>query len=341
VTWRTEEWAEPSGAWDDFVRMAADGTVMHLRSWKSVLSEAYGHPTFLLAAADSGTLRGVLPLALVRSPFLGRSLVSMPFMDYGGVCGGQANGTAERMLLEAATALAGRTRAKLVLRYLRDPGLPLPRSLDKVTMWLDLGQDEGQLWRRLPPERRNRIRKAQRSQLDVTFPGPEGLDDFYSVYAQNMHALGSPAHSRRFFAAVLRHLAESTRLVLVRDGNRPVGANLMLVHGGMISMPWVSWIRAATAKCPNQLLYWETMRFGLRNGCRVLDLGRSSRQSGSFEAKRQWGARPVQLHWHYHPKTAIPGSELSRVAWAARLWRRLPFRVATRVGPWLRRGIAN
>jgi FemAB-related protein (PEP-CTERM system-associated) len=280
-------------------------------------------------------------LALISSPFFGRSLVSMPFMDYGGVCGGQADRGAEGALLDAATALARRKGAKLVLRYLRDPGLPLPRSLDKITMWLDLGRDENELWQRLPPERRNRIRKAQRSHLDVVFPGSEGLDEFYSVYARNMHALGSPAHSRGFFAAVLRHLGDSTRLVVVRDGNRPVGASLMLLHGGMISMPWVSWVRSALSKCPNQLLYWETMRFGLRNGCRVLDLGRSSRNTGSFEAKRQWGARPVQLYWHYYPETAVPGRQLKRVAWAASLWRRLPLGVANRAGPWLRRGIAN
>jgi FemAB-related protein (PEP-CTERM system-associated) len=286
-------------------------------------------------------LEGVLPLTLVQSPFFGRSLVSMPFMDYGGVCANGATAV-ERSLVEEVTRLAARLDAKLVLRYLRDPGLELPCSHEKLTMWLELGTGEESLWKRLPSERRNRIRKAQKSGLKASVPGPEGLDAFYEVFARNMRDLGSPVHSRGFFESVLRHLPDSTQLLVVRDGERPVGAGLMLLHQGMISIPWVSSLRPAFRKCPNQLLYWEAMRFGIAHGFHTLDLGRSSRDSGTFEAKRQWGARPVQLYWHYHPENAAPpGQEVKRASWAVGVWRHLPLAIVNRVGPQLRRGIAN
>ncbi len=323
------------------MREAADGTVMHLHAWKEILQEAYGHRILLLAAMRGGEIEAVLPLALVESPFFGRSLVSMPFMDYGGVC--QGSGTdAEEALVKEATSIAGRLDAKLVLRYLRKPELDLPCSLEKVTMWIALGTSEEALWRRLSPERRNRIRKAQGSGLEASFPGPEGLDAFFEVFARNMRDLGSPVHSRRFFEEVLGRLPDSTQLLLVHDDGRPVGAGLMLLHAGMISIPWVSSVRPAFKKCPNQLLYWEAMKFGISKGFHTLDLGRSSRGSGTFEAKRQWGARPVQLYWHYHPETAAPpGEEVKRASWAVGVWRRLPLAVVNRVGPHLRRGIAN
>jgi FemAB-related protein (PEP-CTERM system-associated) len=341
MTLRVCEWTGGPEPWDRFVRASGDGTIMHLHAWRDILREAYSHPVWLLAAEESGTLRGVLPLALVRSPVFGRSLVSMPFMDYGGVCAGPA-AESERPLVEEASRLAAELRAKLVLRYLREPDLELPRSLDKVTMWLELGTSEESLWRGLPSERRNRIRKAQRSGLQASVCGSEGLEEFYAVFARNMRDLGSPVHSARFFEAVLRHLPGSTRVLLVRDAGSPVGAGILLLHEGMISIPWVSSLRSAFAKCPNQLLYWEAMRFGIANGFRVLDLGRSSRNSGNFEAKRQWGARPVQLHWAYHPDDAEPpGEEVRRAAWAVGIWQRLPLGLVNRVGPWLRRGIAN
>lgn len=335
------EWGGSAQAWDAFVEGAADGTVMHLHAWKDVLFETYGHPCFLLAAQDGDELRGVLPLALVRSPFFGRSLVSMPYMDYGGACLGR-HAEAERPLVEAATALARQHRAKLVLRCLEQAHVDLPCSLDKVTMWMKLGQEEDALWRRLPSERRNRVRKAQRSGLQTVFPGSEGLGEFYAVFARNMRDLGSPVHSPRLFEAVLRHLGKAAQLLVVRDAGRPVAAGLMLLHGGMISMPWVSALRESSAKCPNQLLYWEVMRFGIANGFHTFDFGRSSRDSGTFETKRQWGAEPVQLHWHYAPPDAAPpGSEVQRASWAVDVWRRLPLGLVNRVGPWLRRGIAN
>jgi FemAB-related protein (PEP-CTERM system-associated) len=341
VSFSVSEWTGPAETWDALAHGASDGTVMHLHAWSGVLSEAYGHRTFMLAANEDGMLRGLLPLALVKSPLFGRSLVSMPYMDYGGPC---CDSSAEVgvALVEAACSLATQQRAKLVLRCVQESALGLPCSLEKVTMWLELGTDDQALWRRLPSERRNRIRKAQRSGLCAAFPGPEGLDEFYSVFAHNMRDLGSPVHSPRLFEAVLRRLGPAARLVLVRDGANAVGAGLMLLHRGMISMPWVSSLRSAFAKCPNQLLYWEAMRFGIANGLRVLDLGRSSRDSGTFEAKRQWQAHPVQLHWYYHPSSASPpGDEVKRASWGTGLWRRMPLPVANRLGPWLRRGIAN
>src|SRR5687768_665457 len=127
---------------------------MHRHGWKAVLERAYHLRTEYLSAWSGGTLRGVLPLALVRGLLGGGTFVSMPFMDYGGAC---TNGDddAEQALLEAATALAAREGRPISFRYLRQPQTALPCSKEKVTMFLELGGDEAALWRRLPSERRN------------------------------------------------------------------------------------------------------------------------------------------------------------------------------------------
>lgn len=352
------EWTGRGEDWDAFVETAPDATVMHLHGWKDVMERSYGHPTRLLAARDGGGLTAVLPLTLVRGPLLGASLVSMPFMDYGGVCGDTA---AERPLVDAAVRLAHEEGAELVLRCLRKPDLDLPCSLEKVTMHLELGTSEDALWKRLPSERRNRIRKGQKSGLVASVEGSSALPGFYDVFATNMRDLGSPVHSRRFFHEVLAALGPAARIILVRHEGRPVGAGLMLIFRGTISIPWVSSLRAYFAKSPNAVLYWEAMRFGIAEGHRVLDLGRSSWNSGTFEAKRQWGARPVQLYWHHtRPGDAVPedgdrprlwqrllgmpaGARLQSglSTWPVQLWKRLPLGVANAVGPWLRRGIPN
>jgi serine/alanine adding enzyme len=338
---RITEWTGSAERWDSFVASCGDSTVMHLHAWKGVLKGAYGCRTHFLAALEGDEIRGVLPLALIRSPLLGKSLVSMPFMDYGGACVGQSE-EVEEPLVSRAREIAAGAGAKLVLRYLRKPALALPCSLEKVTMLLDLGPGDELLWKRLPPERRNRIRKGQKNGLQASFHGAEGVDDFYAVFAENMRDLGSPVHSLGFFREVVTRLGDHARIVLVRLGDRAIGAGLMLLHGGMISIPWVSSLRTFFDKCPNQVLYWEAMRYGIAHGYRTLDLGRSSRDSGTFEAKRQWGAEPVQLYWHYDPESALPpGEEVKRMSWAVGVWRHLPLPVVNTVGPWLRRGIPN
>jgi len=107
----------------------------------------------------------------------------------------------------------------------------------------------------------------------------------------------------------------------------------------------VSSLREAFALCPNFVLYWEVIRFGCRSGYRVLDLGRSFRSAGTFEFKRQWGARPHTLPWIF--LEARPGGpppvdrDASRFDALIRAWKKLPVPVANVVGPWIRRQVPN
>ncbi|MCW5570588.1 MAG: hypothetical protein KIT78_05795, partial [Steroidobacteraceae bacterium] len=76
--------ADFESAWDDFVRAHPDGTFFHLAGWREVLRRAFGHRTHYLVARAGGEVRGVLPLAEVKSRLFGHSLVSTPFCVYGG-----------------------------------------------------------------------------------------------------------------------------------------------------------------------------------------------------------------------------------------------------------------
>ncbi len=333
------EWHD-GAAWGAFVDSAPDSTVMHRWAWRDAIARAYGHRSVHLAATAGGELRGVLPLTLIRSRLFGRSLVSMPFMDYGGVCA--LDDGVERALVTAALDLARSERAKLDLRHMGDHAVDLPVSLEKVTMVLELGSTEDETWRGLPSERRNRIRKGQRAGLTAQVGGEELLPEFHKVFAANMRDLGSPVHAVRFFHEVLAFLPDRAWVLVVRSGPVPVAGAVMLAHHGTLSIPWVSSLRSSRALCAGQFLYWEAMRFAISRGHRVLDFGRSSKGSTTYESKRQWGAEPVQLYWHYYPETAPPPAETAdRMEWAAKLWRRMPLPLANALGPSLRRTISN
>jgi serine/alanine adding enzyme len=335
-----ERWAD-GAAWDRFVQAAGDSTVAHRWAWTSVVPAAYGHQVLPLAAVRQGALVGVLPLVRVRSRLFGHSLVSMPYLDYGGVCG-NGDPAAERALVAAATELARSEGAELELRHLTDRPVGLPASLRKVTMTLDLHGGEDAVWRRIRSGRRGQVRKARRNGLTATWHGEEALAPFYRILAANMRDLGSPVHRRRFFASILDHLGADARILLVRNGTEPVGAGMVLVHRDRVMLPWVSSLRASFALRPNQLLYWEAFRHGVERGCGLFDFGRSSWDSGTFESKRQYGAEPEQLYWHRWPPDAAATDEpSSRLEWAARVWRRLPLPVANLVGPMVRGGLTN
>jgi len=331
--------------WDRFVEQHPAATVAHLAAWGPIVRGTYGHEAVYLAARDGADLLGVLPLVFVRSRLFGHRLVSMPFLDYGGVLT-ETGAPHERALVDAALELARERGAQSVgLRQLHRGGLEHPTTSDRVTMLLELGT-EAEAWKALPPERRNRIRKGEKNGLEPVWGGAELLDDFYRVFAVNMRDLGSPVHARRFFTLMLEHLPGVARVLLVRDrGGRAVGAAVCLFFRDTIMVPWVSSLREAFALCPNFVLYWEVIRSGCRAGYRVLDLGRSFKNKGTYEFKRQWGARPCTLPWLFLDVVADAAPSVDRDASRFELlvaaWKRVPVFAANALGPWIRGQVPN
>jgi hypothetical protein len=126
------------------------------------------------------------------------------------------------------------------------------------------------------------------------------------------------------------------------DG-RTIAAGLALWHRGTIEVPWASSNKDHKALCPNNLLYWEAIRFAIAGGFRTFDFGRSTPGEGTFKFKEQWGAKPRQLFWQY----LLPGGghlpdlnpKNPKYALAIKAWQRLPVPVTKLLGPMIVRGI--
>jgi CelD/BcsL family acetyltransferase involved in cellulose biosynthesis len=148
-------------------------------------------------------------------------------------------------------------------------------------------------------------------------------------------------HARRFFQAILDAFADQARIALVRQGTQVIGGLIALAFKDSLIVPWASSLRQYRSLCPNMLLYWETLRKACVEGFRRFDFGRSSRNSGTYRFKRQWGAAEEPLYWYTIPLTACPRIKLSRGDWKgeflARLWHYLPIHVTRLAGPHIRK----
>jgi FemAB-related protein (PEP-CTERM system-associated) len=329
-------------AWDAYVSGCPSAGVYHRSGWGRVIERSYGHAPIYLWACDEAGVRGVLPLALFRGALGGRSLVSLPFLDEGGVCADSE--TVSAALWEAAQRVARRERAEVVeLRQGPPSGLPLASLGSKVSVMLELAGESQAMWKRLDAKVRNQIRKAMTSGLTAAWYGIEGLDDFYAVFAQNMRDLGSPVHGRRFFAAILEEFAGDARLLLVREGPRVVAGGVCMVFRDTVLVPWASSLREWRSRCPSNLLYWEVIRSGCDKGLRWLDFGRSSPGGGTYKFKMQWGGQERRLHWQVDPsdRASVIDADNPRYRWLVGAWQRLPVPLATAIGPVVRRRLSN
>ncbi len=338
-----EEYQGQSDQWDDYVNAHPDGLNYHRFGWRRVIVESFGHAAPYLMARDSvGNTKGILPLIHLKSRLFGSILVSVPFVNYGGLL--TDSHEASVALLEKAIQLRERLGASHIeLRHLRDMSQGLASRMHKVTMLLPLEADTDTQWCQFNAKLRNQVRKAQKSGLTARWGGVELLDDFYEIFVRNMRDLGTPVYSRRLFEQVLTIFPDCSRIIGVYLDGRVVAAGLASWFRSTLEIPWASSNKDFKALCPNNLLYWEAIRHAIEQGFTTFDFGRSTPGEGTFRFKEQWGARPHSLHWQYALKNGAVLPDISphnpKYELAISIWQRLPLWVTRILGPAIVRNI--
>jgi serine/alanine adding enzyme len=327
-----------AAAWDAFVDVAPGASVYHGYAWRRLVQSVFGHQTIYFAAREGAKVVGVLPLVRLKSRLFGDFLVSVPYFNYGGVVASSPE-VCDELLRHAAQAAQLMGVSHVELRHSEAGRHTWPARTDKVSMLLKLPATAEALHKSLSSKLRSQIKRPLREGATSTFGGEELLDAFYAVFSQNMRDLGTPVYSKRFFAAILQTLGERARIAIVHLKQAPVAAALLITHRKTTEIPWASSLREVNGLGVNMYLYSSVLEFAVRQGSAVFDFGRSTLDSGTFKFKKQWGAEPLQLHWHYWLKSGgelprlNPSNPKFRLAVAA--WQKLPLPVANWLGPHL------
>ena len=155
-----------------------------------------------------------------------------------------------------------------------------------VTFTLDLTPGPEKLLKNLPRDTRYAIRKSQKAGLAWT----EDLTDrdFYEIYAQSVHRLGTPVFSRELFLALRREFPRSCRLFGVRKGNAAIAGVLCFYFRDQVLPYYGGSIAESHRDSPNNFMYWSLIEQSSREGCRGFDFGRSKKGTGSFDFKSAW-----------------------------------------------------
>ncbi|HEY7877100.1 MAG TPA: GNAT family N-acetyltransferase, partial [Gemmatimonadaceae bacterium] len=282
---------------------------------------------------------GILPLVRVRSRVFGHYLVSMPFLNYGGPLG---DDDAVRALAGAADRIAQHDHVTLLeLRSRRALPLSLPVSHRKITVLLDLPSTAPELWSRLPAKVRSQVRRPQKDGVTVLF-GADQVAPFFTVFARHMRELGTPTQPRRLFDIISEVFGDDVWFGCAYLSTHPVAAGCAFRWGGEVEMTWASSLASHNRVAPNMMLYWSFMERAIDAGLSTFNFGRCTPESGTHRFKRQWGTRDEILWWYGRAAregAKTPSPDDPGYAWGPRLWKRLPTRVATALGPRIARFI--
>lgn len=328
---------EYEAAWSQFVSDHPDATIAHEIGWREVIRDSLGHRPIYLTASEGPRITGILPLFLVKTWWQSRYMVSLPWIDYGGVCA--SDNESERLLLKRACEITRQHKAEFMeLRSVdSSPISDLEVSEKKVTFLLELDKDPEIVWKGFNAKLRNQVRKADKSGLVTEYAGLEKLDLFYRVFARNMRDLGTPVWGKDFFERILTRFADTAKIILVKMNDKTIAAGLVLAFKDRLYVPSASSYRSYLKYCPNHALYWRVIKDACEQGYQYFDFGRSTWDSNTFKFKKQWAPEPRQLRWQYHLNKAdeIPAINPNNPKYRLfiGMWRMLPLSVANMVGP--------
>ena len=329
--------------WDRFVQASPSGTFFHLSGWKTVIETILGHRCFYLAAHNERGISGVFPICWVRNKIFGDCLVSLPLAAYGGICA--EDESSYFSLLAAGSDLANR----LGVRYLemRNRSEPFPTSLPGrplyVTFIKDLSPGEETLFKGLSYNARHRIKKCKKAGLEWT--EEVTLEDFYEIYARNVHRLGTPVFSQNLFSLLRSVFPEHCRLFGVRKEGRLIAVDFCYSFKQQLLAYYAGSLEEFYRYAPNNFMYWNLIAQCCREGFQSLDFGRSKHGTGSFDFKMGWSMELFDLPYRYQliRSKHIPHltSVDSKFRLPIALWKRMPFAWTKTIGPRLLRWIPS
>lgn len=317
----------------------------HRQPWLNAICNGLQHEQFVFVSrsVEDDGVDGLLPLALVRSSLFGRFLVSLPYINTGGIWG--TNQAAAEALISAACLLADQQGVRyLELRH----EMPVEHSkfngkrTDKVHMRLALPPVDSELEALLKSKLRSQIKKSKEYDLSIRWGQAELLNEFYQVFAVNMRDLGTPVFSRRLFRQILIAFPEAAELCVVYRALVPIAAGLLVHCDGVTEVPSASSLRSHNVTNANMWMYRNMLARSIERGSHTFDFGRSSEGSGTYKFKAQWGAQPYPAIWQYYVRKGSaedmrPDSDGKQRL--VRLWQKLPVSLTKLIGPSIVRGI--
>ncbi len=323
--------------WDDYVRDSSSATFFHLTGWKRVIEKTFKHKSFYIFVEGDGRIQGVLPLFLVKSRLFGTSLVSVPFVVYGGICAD--NSESEAMLLEESKKIA----QELEVDYLELRELNSENNYDKfvgqdlyVTFQSEISSDVEENMKSIPRKQRRMVRQGikycQRSEI-----GRNRLKEFYHIYSHSVRNLGTPVFPLRLFQNIMEEFSEECQILSVICQEKIVAVVMTFFYKNVVMPYYGGALKEYFKYSVNDFMYWELMRHGCENGYKTFDFGRSKKGVGSYSFKKHWGMTPRDLNYQYYlvKKKELPNLNPTNPKYEIfiNLWKKLPLPVANIIGP--------
>ena len=336
--------------WNHFVRDNATTPPISFNPFLlNFYSSYFNWKPYYFLVYDGSEIVGIFPLIET-----GRKFVSLPHFSYGGIFTVKGSSFYNvdfiqmiiRLVREEkpkpgflsfqidkqklAEGSANLRNEKVFVRSLWD--FDGASKSNKVCSFIQLPDSKTKMLENLSSNLRRKLRKTMTNGLEAKQGGTELLDDFYSVYAHNMHRIGSPVFSKSFFQSIFDNYKNGhVRIFLSELNGKTVGAAFLMSYFGFYENTWFSSDRAYKKHLVSDHLHWQMIQYAIENKGEIYSLGRSTRDGNVHQYKKHW---PV-LDKPLYQLDDESGLQLKNQKWLAGIWKLIPYPLTLRLGPGL------
>lgn len=318
--------------WDAYVRRHENATFFHQSGWRRVVQEVFKHEPSYIVAQQGPDWVGVLPLFRVQSPFVGNSLISVPYGVYGGVLA-DSDAAIDALLHQARVSGEIEGVGYVELRQLQSLDRDLPTSDLYCTYRRRLPEDPAAIMQQIPKRARAEVRRAS-ERFHLTCETTDDLDLFYRLFVADKQRLGSPPLPRRWLVALREEFGDAVVVHFAKpQQGEPMAAVMSFSYRGTLHAYYSGSVFSARHTGVNDFIYCRIMEWCVEHDLHTFDFGRSRRDSGAARFKKNMGFEPEALHYQYlllRDGAQMPNFNPSnpKLQFPRRIWSHLPEFVA-------------
>jgi lipid II:glycine glycyltransferase (peptidoglycan interpeptide bridge formation enzyme) len=245
----------------------------HWQYWNNVLSEIYNTEFFYFALLREGNLLGICPVHKIKNK-LNYRLISGPksfYIPYGGwIFKEKTNFDSDSIELEKNESLEIFSLPLLNEYNASYEGCNLLKQFE--TSIVDLQKSEEEIFNSFAPQKRYKLRKALRNNIEITNLDVFGFDNFYEFYVKTNERYGLENIKKKFFEELLR-CPENIKIdFLIAKKDNDVLGSVVLVSDKNFALYWLgNRIEKALNTGYFDLLHWEMIKKAKSYGCKYYD----------------------------------------------------------------------
>ncbi len=291
-------------SWNKVLERSKEATIFHTLEWIDLQKKSFGFDEKLSIYVEEGEPIGIFPYYHRKIAFF--NLYGSPQPETGSFYGGPLSIDSTEAC-ESLIKNIGEDRRnaayfmKLSPHYDVDLLRKLGYEIEEVKNFLlDLSQPEDALWTNLNKKSRNQVRKAKKMGVELRVGTPLDLDQYYDMILETCERNSLNPLPLSFYKNVFNELYEKKmmRLSLAYYEGQPIaGAIFLLFKDKIIYWQGDSFSRFWHLN-PNDLLQWDIIKWGKKNGYKTYDLGGAGVPSIA-KFKAGWGGKEIPFYRAY------------------------------------------